>query len=44
MNLFDLTETFEFLKKKNKITGSLKSIGFRYITLDMEAIRSGSMD
>ena len=33
-----------FLKKKNKITGSLKSIGFRYITLDMEAIRSGSMD
>ena len=30
-----------FLKKKNKITGSLKSIGFRYITLDMEAIRSG---
>lgn len=34
----------ELLKNNDKITKELKNIGFRYITLDMEGFRSGSMD
>lgn len=34
----------EFLRHKKEITDYLKSLGFVYITLDLEGFRSGSMD
>lgn len=34
----------EFLEKREDIIKSLKAIGFKYITLDAEGLRSGSMD
>ena len=34
----------EFLEHKKEITDYLKSLGFVYITLDLEGFRSGSMD
>ena len=38
-------EDFEkFLNRKTDVTAYLKALGFRYITLDMEGFRSGSMD
>lgn len=38
-------EDFErFLNRKKDVTAYLKTLGFRYITLDMEGFRSGSMD
>lgn len=33
-----------FLQQREKITACLKKLGFQYITLDLEGIRSGSMD
>lgn len=33
-----------FMELQETITGRLKSLGFIYITLDLEAFRSGSMD
>ena len=33
-----------FLKTKDKIVKALKNLGFKYVTLDLEGIRSGSMD
>lgn len=33
-----------FLEKREEITENLKTMGFPYITLDMEGFRSGSMD
>lgn len=39
------TEQFQiFLDNKSTITKSLKSLGIRYITLDIEGLRRGSMD
>ena len=39
------TEQFQiFLDNKSAITKSLKSLGIRYITLDIEGLRRGSMD
>ncbi|MCI5839519.1 MAG: ATP-dependent sacrificial sulfur transferase LarE [Peptoniphilaceae bacterium] len=35
---------FDFFKNKDKIVSKLKKIGFKYINLDMEGFRSGSMD
>ena len=32
------------LRKKEKISRHLKSLGFDYVTLDLEGFRSGSMD
>ncbi len=38
-------EMFEkFLSKKTVITKGLKNLGLKYITLDLEGLRSGSMD
>lgn len=34
----------EFLEQKKKIISKIKSKGFKYITLDIEGLRSGSMD
>lgn len=34
----------DFLRNKKEITAYLKSLGFVYITLDIEGFRSGSMD
>ncbi len=33
-----------FLKNKESIVNNLKQLGFQYITLDLESLRSGSMD
>ena len=33
-----------FLEIKDKVVKSLKELGFKYITLDLEGLRSGSMD
>ena len=40
----DETTFGEFLDHKKEITDYLKSLGFVYITLDLEGFRSGSMD
>ncbi len=40
----DQTQFPNFIKKKNNIIMHLKKIGFEYITLDIEGLRSGSMD
>ena len=32
------------LENKNKIITELKTLGYRYITLDIEGLRCGSMD
>ena len=32
------------LDQQAAITGALKSLGFSYVTLDLEGYRSGSMD
>ncbi|MFH5834747.1 ATP-dependent sacrificial sulfur transferase LarE [Proteiniclasticum sp. C24MP] len=37
-------EFTEFISKKEEISDGLKSLGFHYITLDLEGFRSGSMD
>ena len=37
-------EMEELFKLKERISQSLKDIGFRYITMDLEGYRSGSMD
>jgi len=34
----------DFISKRDEISDKLKSLGFHYITLDMEGFRSGSMD
>ena len=40
-----LPEKFQFfMSKKDLIVASLKSLGLKYITLDLEGFRSGSMD
>lgn len=40
-----LPEDFpEVLKYRTELIGGLKGLGFRYITLDLEGFRSGSMD
>lgn len=40
-----LPQNFEILiSQKEKITSALKSLGIKYITLDLEGFRSGSMD
>ncbi len=40
-----LPEFFQdFIDKKSEITAALKNIGLKYITLDLEGFRSGSMD
>ena len=40
-----IQEEFEdVLRKREKIVRHLKSLGFDYITLDLEGFRSGSMD
>ena len=40
-----LPELFQdFIDKKSEITAALKNIGLKYITLDLEGFRSGSMD
>ncbi len=39
------TEEFpDFMKQREAVTGYLKGLGYRYITLDLEGFRSGSMD
>jgi uncharacterized protein len=37
-------EMERILDLKDKIAEELKAIGFKYITLDLEGYRSGSMD
>lgn len=39
-----VTEFADFLNKGEEVISKLKSLGFHYITLDMEGFRSGSMD
>ena len=34
----------EFMKERKAVTACLKALGYRYITLDLEGFRSGSMD
>lgn len=34
----------EFFSRREEVCGRLKALGFRYITLDLEGLRSGSMD
>lgn len=33
-----------FLRNREKITDGLKELGIKYVTLDLEGFRSGSMD
>lgn len=33
-----------FLQNREKITDGLKELGIKYVTLDLEGFRSGSMD
>ncbi|BCN29358.1 ATP-dependent sacrificial sulfur transferase LarE [Anaeromicropila herbilytica] len=40
----DFSDFTDFLIHKEEIAKKLKELGFRYITLDMEGFRSGSMD
>lgn len=40
----EVTDFAKFLELKNSIVKDLKNLGFRYITLDLEGLRSGSMD
>lgn len=40
----DCIDFIDFLNHKDEITTEMKKIGFRYITLDIEGFRSGSMD
>lgn len=40
----DCTEFEKLLHEKDRVTSYLKEVGFRYITLDLEGFRSGSMD
>ena len=35
---------YTFLEIKDKIVKDMKELGFKYITLDLEGLRSGSMD
>lgn len=37
-------EFTDFMLKSQEVISKLKSLGFHYITLDMEGFRSGSMD
>ena len=34
----------EVLKMRNRLVDGLKGLGFRYISLDLQGFRSGSMD
>ena len=34
----------KLMRERKTIAGELKALGYRYITLDMEGFRSGSMD
>lgn len=38
------SDFYPFLDKKNEIVPELKTLGYRYITLDIEGLRQGSMD
>lgn len=38
------TDFYDFLKCKNEITSKLKKLGFLYITLDLDGLKTGSMD
>ena len=40
----DIEEFQEFMKEREAVTACLKALGYRYITLDLEGFRSGSMD
>ena len=40
----EIDDFANFLESKNSIVNDLKEIGFKYITLDLEGLRSGSMD
>ena len=40
----DIKEFQEFMKEREAVTACLKALGYRYITLDLEGFRSGSMD
>lgn len=40
----DSTDFADFLSHKEQISLEMKKLGFRYITLDVEGFRSGSMD
>lgn len=40
----DKNEFNNFINHSEKLTEELKNIGFKYVTLDVEGIRSGSMD
>lgn len=39
-----VTDFDKFIKMREEITKELKNLGFKYINLDMEGFRSGSMD
>lgn len=40
----DKEDLQKVLEKREAIIGYLKSLGYRYIVLDLEGFRSGSMD
>ncbi|HSR03266.1 MAG TPA: TIGR00268 family protein, partial [Proteiniclasticum sp.] len=39
-----VAEFTDFMNKSKEVISKLKSLGFNYITLDLEGFRSGSMD
>lgn len=40
----DLADLHKLLERREGITNTLKALGYRYITMDLEGFRSGSMD